>query len=820
MSELPTLLRSGFIIPPKDTSDKQQEIIKNTISIDYILRIIADMIPNTSNFIKNQPQTFGDKFIVLKSDTGSGKSTVLPVALYNSFFQYTQKNIIVTQPRILTAIDIPSTIIPFSPHLILGKNIGYNTGPFKLPLQDRGIIFSTIGILSQELIMNTAEEFMQKYQFIIIDEIHQRDLEADQCLYLLKKLIMNNYKNNNCPVVILMSATFDEEIFIKYFEIPQQNFIQVIGKTFPIKETFTTFSISNYIEYATLKAQKIHIDNFDDFAIDNMCDIIIFVKDSGIGKKIYNAMHLFNANVLSKTNAHIANYSTLLETQLNNMVKTGGVNQKYHYVLPILLDTTNFTKGGLEYQNLFSSLDIISTPIWKVTNDTIDITTEPITRVIASRRIIISTNLAETGITIPTLKYCIDTGLQLSAEFYPEYGCFALISKPVSYGSAMQRRGRVGRKSMGYWYPCYTKETFKVLSSVQLASIIVNDTTELLLTVLIREKDVTIVQELYASRLKYHNELEMFQMHKLHLNLGSNWYTIKNKFKTNISAIDFIELPSVQSLQYSVEKLHILGFLDDNYDVTVTGYFASKFRFISLDSRKMIMCGYYYGASILDLITIAAFVHVTKRKIFTKDFNIKNFAKADDKYIADDILDDFINCIFVYNSLHQYINDNITTNITLEKIRTFCTSHNLLYDGLLQVIEMRDTIIENMVDIGLDPYYNDLQIKHYNLSKILNTSTFESFNEIKKFKLCLYNGYRCNLLTRVKDTTYTVQKHGIQISVKSNLLKSMQVLPKYIIIDTYNLVQKYNQAQFEFVTQGYVSVLDNFAKVDENFTKF
>jgi HrpA-like RNA helicase len=799
--KLPTLLRSGFVIPPNDISNRDKEIINKTVSVDYILKILADMIPMTPRgSIKNAPQKPGDKYIVLKADTGSGKSTVLPAKLYTTLFERTRKNIIVTQPRILTAMDIPSTITPFNPTLTLGQNIGYNTGPFKLKLSEKGIIFSTIGVLSEELIMNTDEEFMKKYQFIIIDEIHERDLETDKCLYLLKKLITANYKNAECPLIILMSATFNENIFLQYFDIPIKNYIQVIGSTFPIEVNFPEFSIINYIKYASLKAQKLHLDNFADLTDDNeFKDIIIFVKDSGIGKKIYDDMHLFNSNILTKSDQEIKAYNKFLGSELETLYK-GGSMEKNHYILPILLDTRSFSSGGLEYQNLFSNLNIISTPLWKVTMieniASINMTEEPINHVTPSRRVIIATNLAETGVTISTLKYCIDTGYHLSSEFYPEYGCVALISKNVSRGSAIQRKGRVGRKSPGSWYPCYTKATFDALPSEQLANVLVNDTTDTLLSILIKEKNVTIEQEYYASRIKDHDALGMFQMHKMPLRLGENWHSIKNEFPTNIAAIDFIELPSIQSLNHSIEKLHVLGFIDDNYDITVPGFYANKFRFISLDSRKMILSGYYYGANVLDLITLAAFIHISKRKIFTKKFKISDFSGPGSNF---DPSDDFINCIFVYNIYQKFIENLKKTDLSLDKIRKYCTDNEIIFTGLIQVIETRDIIIENMIDIGLDPYYNGLDIPKYNLNGIKDKK-----DEIQKLKNCIYNGYRCNLLAN-ENKIYLSQMKGIQIKVKSAIIAD---LPKYIVVDSYSLSQKFGSEQYEFIADGFVSALD------------
>ena len=244
---LPTLLRKGYIKPNDKLKLSKSTIntISNTRGIDYIINFISDRTPSVAGSNPKIPaKSLGGRVIVLKSDTGSGKSTVLPPFLYEKLQLRTNKNIAVTQPRVLTAIDIAEGLPENYSFLKLDDNLGYTTGDFKrLPL-NKGVIFMTVGVLLRSLQESPDEDFMKKYSFILIDEVHDRDLNVDTSIYLLKKLLETNYKNVNCPMIILMSATFDPTIFMDYFGCPDENFIQVIGSTFPIEKNFLKFALT------------------------------------------------------------------------------------------------------------------------------------------------------------------------------------------------------------------------------------------------------------------------------------------------------------------------------------------------------------------------------------------------------------------------------------------------------------------------------------------------------------------------------------------------------------------------------------------------
>ncbi len=831
---LPTLLKKGYVIPPAGSSKKEIERINNMITVEYVLGFIGERIPINKK-IAREAKTFGDKVIVLKSDTGSGKSTVLPAKLYETFFDVTRKNIAVTQPRVLTAVDIPSTItaIPTNSFLELDKNIGYNTQTFKrLPIE-KGIIFSTIGVVTQQLITMTDEEFMKKYQFVIIDEVHERDTQTDTCLFLLKRLVKNNFDNVECPLIILTSATFDETIFMDYFAVPTENYIQVVGMTYPIERVFPKYNITDVVNYAITLTKKLHLENPGDLAPNNeFRDIMVFVSTAKMAEHIFKELMKFNVLVLDKDAKHQEKALIDINIDIKKHYKGGAPNR---YILPIVLNSDNFKAGGLEYQNLFSDINNIVAPLWKVKDGDINITEPPYKFVKPSRRIIIASNVAETGVTIDTLKYCVDIGYRVNIEYQPYFNCTLMNIKNVTLGSAIQRKGRVGRKSPGVWHPCYTEEVFDGLSGDNMAEITVSDPTDTLLSILIKEKNCDVIEDQSVQHIDNPRAHNLWQKFRL---MDNAWYRLKNLYTTDISSTDFIELPPSISMSSSIEKLHVLGFIDDKYDISMPGYVANQIRFIGLESKKMILAGYYYGAYILDLVTISAFVTVGKRKIFSKDFKLEKFVKVDDDefdfYNKVVIGDEFINCVFILNSLQKFISTKITkvesgdVENGPEKSKKllypadvvgWCAERGIIYDGILKVIELRDTIIENMITIGLDPYKNTAGLikSQYNLTEIFRTEPASAVAEIKKIKQCIFEGFKYNILY-LNGKQYTLLIKNVSVVVKSKILPRSNK-PNYIITSDFVMSQSGNGSLFGINTSDYISILDNYVAVDQNLFK-
>lgn len=843
-SHLPTLLRQGFVKPnPKLKLSKSAiDSINNMRSIDYIMNFISDRTPVSSgSSVKKPAKSIGDKVIVLKSDTGSGKSTVMPPFLYENFQDRTRRGIAITQPRILTAIDIAEGLPEHYKFLKMDDNVGYLTGEYKREPKNKGITYMTIGILLAHLKVLNDDMFMRRYSYILIDEVHERDLNVDTSLYMLKKFLADNYKDPACPMVILMSATFDPSIFINYFNCPDENYIQVTGSSFPIEKNFLKFDSPDFVQYAINKAEELHISNIADIDENSRYrDIIIFVSGSVMAQAILEKLHIFNSKVLSKPFNHVLQY---LEDKKKSE-KLGGTNvEKRYYIAPIDLSSKTFHASGAEYQNMFSDINSITYPIYKLT-DKGNIDLKSVSHWIKpTRRIIVATPIAETGVTIDTLKYCIDTGFYTSVQFNPDFAVKTIIPKDVTQGMATQRKGRVGRKSPGYWYPCYTEDTFNKLQIDQFANILTEDVTTELISIFIKETESMIIEnESHDRSKKYIYNNNLFLTDYL---TNPSYYQLKQLKPLNISSIDFLESPSANSLIYSTEKLYGLGFINSQYNPTTMGIYANNIRKISMESRRMLLAGYAHGANILDLITIISFVEVERMYTFHRKYKPINInpKKLNEKeyefYYKIIIGDEFIEYLFIWEMYSEFLDNMMKQTkakadkgkpyiFDISSIEQWCLDNKLIYDGLNKVTNTRDEIIESLISMGINPYWNGLGVERgkYNLLTMFRENLDDCVGEIKKIKKCIVDGFRLNLL--VWDNSkkrYVLNHRNTPVQVRSNVLSRMgdnavQTNANFIVSSNIMLRQSQNNPDmFQFEHSGSISILDSYLDIDLGFMK-
>lgn len=826
---LPTLLKSGYIVPPKKMSKAEKERIKNQTGIDYIMNYLSDRIGMYKNGNpKIKPKNLGDKVLVLKSGTGSGKSSVIPPIFYERFQSRTLKNIAITQPRILTAKELAEKTPKDYPFMKLDVNIGYLTGTIKRPITKKGILYMTTGTLLGEIIECEPEYFVNNYSLIIIDEVHDRDINVDMLLYQLKKILKLYWDDPKCPIVILMSATFNQKKFIDYFECP--NYMEFIGTTFPIENNYPKFDIPNYIQYAVDKAEELHVKNIIDIDENIISrDILIFLQGGSQVQKVINRLHLFNSLVLSKPFDEVLNYID----NKKNKEKIGGGSDKRYYIAPIKLTSASFTFSGAEYQNLFSPIDNIMIPVYNL-NEKGEIDEKNIKKwVTPTRRIIVSTNIAETGVTIETLKYCIDTGYVNQPEFNPDFGANSLLSKNITKFMALQRKGRVGRKSPGNWYPCYTEHVFNNLCIDQFADILKSDITIHLLNIIISETESRFIQHKNLT-LK---ELEDKNNFLITNSLSDNeYYLLRHAKPFNLSVVDLFEFPSSSALVYSLEKLYSLGFIDSQYNPTALGMYSKRFNKLSAEMVKMILSGYAHGANIMNLITIAAFISVGIQYIFKKKYKPINVLKPKisdkeyDFYYKTIFCCQFTEYIFIWELYSEFLSDmvkkirkksekNKSYDFSIEMIEKWCSDNNLEYSGLILVSKVRDEILSTIISAGFNPYYNGLGLpkEKYSLLNIVRNNLKEGVSEIKKLKKCFIDSYRLNLIIWDNNSKSYILKHkNIPINFnKNNLIVNMtddaiQKNAIFIIAEKIMILEcKNSPGVYEFNAISPISIIDS-----------
>lgn len=402
---LPTLYRRGYLIGKG---------LEDEIPLDYIMTWF---------------RTTKSKILILQSSTGSGKSTVLPPEFYEQI--NAGKYITCTQPRIVTATTLPDQIVKYytdRPHpLVLGYNLGFQTGFVSRTPSVPGIIYMTVGVLTAQLINMTDEEVIGKYSCIFIDEAHERSSEIDIVLYLIKEFLDRNKTTPGCPFVIIMSATLDIPKFTTYFETKEV--IEVKGETYPVTKTFIR-SDSKSIAKDTVDAViTYHENNMDQ---KEFTDILVFLPGVMEINTIFS--HLNDA------------------TKKRESFKT-------HPVMLVKVHKETIDRNPKEIKLSINDL--------RVTVNNIS--------VVPYRRVFLATNAVETGVTLPTLICVIDAGFYKSMEFNPIHETYSLISKPVTQSMNIQRCGRVGRLFKGDAITLFSKETFDKLYKDSFPSIIKED---------------------------------------------------------------------------------------------------------------------------------------------------------------------------------------------------------------------------------------------------------------------------------------------------------------------------------------------------------
>lgn len=834
---LPTLLKTNSIIPKKWMTNEQKNKLATIKAIDWIIEYLTDRSWDKKTPPKVKIKGPGSRVGVFRSGTGTGKSTIFPPAIYHMFFEDRgiKKNIICTQPTIATATDIPFQIINFNPDLIIGKNIGYQTGSLvRKPV--KGILFATIGILLQHLKLLTDEEFMRKYSFIILDEIHLRSVETDTTLFYLRRFLERNYEHPDCPYVILTSGTFDPDPLMDYFNCPKDSFLDIVGSSFPIQDNYSEFDVSDCISYTVDLIEKIHINNPNDITTNSIFrDILVFVQGGGQIKEIVNRIHRLNTDVFSKGLEYAKQHS---ELQQKKYVKGGKQEPKeVYYICPVAVTSENMQKGEQEYQNTFSPIESVTLPIYEF-DDTGEPTDKILQTVHASRRVIVATNAIETGLTIDTLKYCIDTGFVNESQFNPNFGVMALLNKSVTQASALQRRGRVGRKDSGLFYTCYTKKTYDALPPLPLPDIIKADVTMAVLDAILNETETKLTEVALNDLPKDADDKTLIPVNSFQMNqFDQRWYRITQTKPFNLSNLIFLQSPAADSFKFALERLRVLGFIDHNYSATILGWFASKFRKISIENARMILAGYHHGANILDLITITCFLQAGGFKLGIKRNKYKPRNPLDvadnetDLYYQIMISDEFIEYLFIWDDFVDFLEDiDLKSNHTtiLDKIHEWAEENQFNPDALLSIVTARDELITDLLNIGMDPFYNGYGASRgkYNLSRILNDNLSEGMEEIRKLKNCILEGYRLNIYVwnePIKAYVSPISYNSVVLD--SKIIKPItsvdpeiqQIRPQKIIVHQVMLrPSSTNKGMYEFVGSD-ISVLDGFVDPDLEF---
>lgn len=347
--------------------------------------------------------------VILAGETGSGKTTQIP-KMCLAAGRGTRGRIGCTQPRRVAALSISRRVAEE-----LGVSWGREVG-CKIRFNDQTtpatvIKFLTDGMLLAEV---QGDPLLREYDTIIIDEAHERSLNIDFLLGHLRNL---RFQRPDLKIVIT-SATIDTEMFSRAFD--DAPVIRVEGRTFPVEVIYAPLDAlgrdwdesAEAAEPAEAKnAAKAEALHYIDGAAEAVERIL---RESDAGDVL----------IFMPSERDIRETTELLEGRVQSL-RRGGRPE----IVPLFGRLSN-----ADQQRVFAPS--------------------------AQRKIVIATNIAETSLTIPGIRFVVDTGLARLSRYSPQARTRRLPIEPVAQSSADQRKGRCGRVADGVCIRLYSEKDF------------------------------------------------------------------------------------------------------------------------------------------------------------------------------------------------------------------------------------------------------------------------------------------------------------------------------------------------------------------------
>lgn len=429
----------------KDSVDAQDRLFINNNSSSSSYSYQRQLLPifNYKSHILYAIEKYS--VVVLISDTGTGKSTQIPQYLVESGWASEGSMILCTQPRRVAVMTISDRVAK-ERNSILGEEVGYSIRfEKKLSEELTKIKYCTDGVLIREMM---SDPMLLRYSVIMIDEAHERSLNTDILFGLLKKV----QKKRPELRIIVASATMDAQIIKSFFETNTKKPSSSSSSVALVN--INSSSITN-TQSVGLKRKGLPITTVSSTLTSSSNDDNDEEEDSCCILQITGKMYQVDICYLSEP---CRNYlQTTIDTVLNihKYEDTGDIlvflpgSEDIDDVIRGLREL--YTGSTLYFLPLYAALHTrAQLEVFKPTPD-------------GYRKVVIATNIAETSITIPGVKYVIDSGFVKLNYFDFHRGVEMLITCPISQASAQQRAGRCGRTQPGKCFRLLTESAYSAL---------------------------------------------------------------------------------------------------------------------------------------------------------------------------------------------------------------------------------------------------------------------------------------------------------------------------------------------------------------------
>ncbi|KQK02430.1 hypothetical protein BRADI_2g01360v3 [Brachypodium distachyon] len=519
-----------------------------------------------------------NQVVVVSGETGCGKTTQLPQYILESEIDAARGatcSVICTQPRRISAITVSERVAAERGEKI-GESVGYKVRLEGMRGRDTRLLFCTTGVLLRRLLVDRS---LKGVTHVIVDEIHERGMNEDFLLIVLKDLLPRRPELR----LVLMSATLNADLFSSYFGGAPM--IHIPGFTYPVRSRFledilevtghrlTSYNqIDDYGQEKSWKMQKQAIRKRKSQIASVVEDAVKAADLRDYSSRTRDSLSCWNPdsigfNLIENVLCHICQKErdgavlvfmtgwddiNALKEQLQANPLLGDPNK-------VLLLACHGSMPSSEQKLIFEKPEA------------------------GLRKIVLATNLAETSITINDVVFVVDCGKAKETSYDALNNTPCLLPTWISKASARQRRGRAGRVQSGECFHLYPQCVYNAFADYQLP--------ELLRT-----------------------PLQSLCLQIKSLRLGSI-----SEFLSRA-----LQSPESLSVQNAIEYLKVIGAFDQNEELTVLGRHLSMLP-VEPKLGKMLILGAIFNC--LDpILTIVSGLSV--RDPFMTPFDKKDLAES------------------------------------------------------------------------------------------------------------------------------------------------------------------------------------------------
>lgn len=421
------------------------------------------------------------RVLVVSGETGCGKTTQVTQFILDDHIDRdlgSTCRVVCTQPRRISAISVAERVATERAESVgNGKSCGYQIRlQSRLPRRQGSILYCTTGIILQWL---RSDPLLSSISHLVLDEIHERNLQSDVLLVIIKDLL----KIRNDLKVILMSATLNAEKFSKYFD--NCPMIHIPGLTFPVEE-FLLEDVLEMTRYRPRNQDRRSSWKRGFWQGRNMRP----------EQKEKEAEYRESWPCYARTLQDRYSDSTIEDLEkLDNddkidlelivaLIRHIVTRDEEGAILVFLPGWDNISSlhDLLMAQQMFRSDRFVIIPLHSLmpTVNQTQVFKKPPPGV---RKIVIATNIAETSITIDDVVYVIDGGKIKETNFDSDNNISTMAAEWVSLANAKQRKGRAGRVRPGKCYHLYNGLRASLLDAYQLPEIMRTPLEELCLQI-------------------------------------------------------------------------------------------------------------------------------------------------------------------------------------------------------------------------------------------------------------------------------------------------------------------------------------------------